>query len=100
MSQNSLVTVEILDAELLSLTETSDSSHNDRVSVELVSRKRETLLKCPVCQGLLDAHVPSVECLVDETKYCRNCAAELARENERCWMCGLFTFSNMLEASS
>jgi len=100
MSQSELVTVEILAAELLHPEQPPKSDRDDRISVELVSRKREILLKCPVCQTLLDAHVPSVECLVDETKYCKNCATELARENERCWMCGLFTFGYMLELSS
>ena len=99
MSENESVIVEIVSPELPRWTQTLGSGDEDRVSVELISRRREVLLKCVVCQALLDANVPAVECLVDETMYCRTCAGELAREDERCWVCGLFTFSNMLELS-
>lgn len=99
MEQNDLVTVELLSTRLLKTADITQKNYGDSVCVELISRKREVLLKCPVCQTLLEANVPSVECLVDETKYCRTCANELARENERCWMCGLFSFHHMLEIS-
>lgn len=98
MSTDEFVTIEIPhpDPDWL---KTSGSKHDDRVSLDLVSRKREVLMKCPVCQALLDARVPIVECLVDETMYCRSCTIELAKEDQRCWICGIFLFSDMLQLS-
>lgn len=72
---------------------------DDTIVLELIRRERSLLLKCPVDRTELDDSVETVECILDGTLYCKQCAKMLAENNERCWVCNLMSFKEMMEVS-
>jgi len=72
---------------------------DDTVVVELSRRDQSLFLKCPIDQGVLDGTVETVECILDGTFYHKECAELMADQDERCWICNLMSFKEMLEIS-
>jgi len=73
---------------------------DDTVMVELSKWDQSLFLKCPVDQGVLDGTVETVECVLDGTFYHRECAELMANQGEKCWICNLMSFKEMLEISA
>ncbi len=105
ISEDDTAEIELTELGKISL-ENQELQHYDgplmfgeRTAVlELVKRTGGVFPKCPVCQVALDGSVRTVECLVDKTAYCVSCAEGLAQDRNRCWICDLVGFSEILEA--
>ncbi len=76
------------------------SSGPDAVIFEVLRRERSLFVKCPVCQASIESSMPSVECLFDQTVFCRPCVESLSSDKQTCWICNLVSFKDMLEALS
>lgn len=72
---------------------------SDTAIFEVIRRDRSLFLKCPVCQAMIEYSLPSVQCLFDQTVFCKPCADSLSADKQSCWVCNLVSFSDMLEAS-
>jgi len=95
------ITIELTDLAIESLSATSQRLPfgDDTAIVELIRRERSLFLKCPVDRTELDGTVESVECILDGTIYCKQCASLLADQDEKCWVCNLMSFREILELS-
>jgi len=95
------VTIELTDLAVGSLSAMPGRLPfgDDTVTVELAKRDHSLFLKCPISQDVLDGTIETVECILDGTLYCRECAELMANQDERCWVCNLMSFKEMLEIS-
>jgi hypothetical protein len=95
------ITIELTDlAEKMLCALTQEPAlGDDTIVLELIRRERSLFLTCPISRTVLDGMVETVECLLDGTLYCKDCARMMANNNEKCWVCNLMSFKEMIELS-
>jgi len=95
------VSIELTDLtnELLGKMAGESPLCDDTVVVELTKRDDSLYLKCPICRATLDGTLDTVECILDGTLYMKECAQLMADQNEKCLVCNLMSFKEMLEIS-
>ena len=97
------ITIELTDLAIRSMNVLPGGlqSGDDMAVIELIRRERSFLPIDPITRDVIDGSTPTVECVLCQTLYLKTTAELLAgyETDEKCSLCNLMSFKEMLEIS-